>query len=309
MNQIDSITDATCRMSKMFLEVCNTLSFAKAGKSLGLTGSAVSQAMTSLEESLGFTLFERGTRPLALTSEGRMLRTKLSGVRSDMNVFLTSLRQKNGVKPPVRLGLIETAGLAFGADLAQALQPYVGPIKILSGSINFLLEKLRQNEIDFFISSHALYAEPGISRKRLFADPFVLLLPEQVKLEKFSLQSLACCGVPLIIPPEGTYNRKIVEELLQDKFSNFPIRYEIESTQIAISLVQRGLAWYITQRLAAYPFIEETGSAIRVLNLPETNSNREPHLITLTSIENSVVKFVADFCSNWYEQHLAGVRS
>ncbi|VVS98576.1 hypothetical protein SPHINGO391_240029 [Sphingomonas aurantiaca] len=54
----------------VFVEVANAASFTRADERLGLTKSAVSKAITRLEERLGETLFTRSTRNLTLTVSG-----------------------------------------------------------------------------------------------------------------------------------------------------------------------------------------------------------------------------------------------
>jgi len=53
--------------------VVDSGSFARAGVALGISPSAVSRAISRLEERLGIRLFERTTRALTLTEEGRAL--------------------------------------------------------------------------------------------------------------------------------------------------------------------------------------------------------------------------------------------
>jgi len=53
--------------------VVDSGSFARAGVTLGISPSAVSRAISRLEERLGIRLFERTTRALTLTEEGRTL--------------------------------------------------------------------------------------------------------------------------------------------------------------------------------------------------------------------------------------------
>ncbi len=56
-----------------FEAAARTLSFTKAAEELHLTQSAISRQIRALEESLGVPLFERRTRALALTADGRRL--------------------------------------------------------------------------------------------------------------------------------------------------------------------------------------------------------------------------------------------
>lgn len=54
-----------------FVEAADRGSFVAAGDALGLTGSAVSKAVALLEAELGVPLFQRSTRGIALTGDGR----------------------------------------------------------------------------------------------------------------------------------------------------------------------------------------------------------------------------------------------
>lgn len=55
----------------VFAAVAETGSFVKAGSALGITGSGVSRAISRLERRLGARLFERSSRAVSLTDEGK----------------------------------------------------------------------------------------------------------------------------------------------------------------------------------------------------------------------------------------------
>lgn len=56
----------------IFVKVCETMSFAQAGRRLGLSASAVGKSIKKTEERLGVRLFHRNTRAIHLTSEGAL---------------------------------------------------------------------------------------------------------------------------------------------------------------------------------------------------------------------------------------------
>lgn len=58
---------------QIFLEVARTKSFTKAARAIGITPSAVSQAVRVLETELGISLLNRTTRSVSLTETGRRL--------------------------------------------------------------------------------------------------------------------------------------------------------------------------------------------------------------------------------------------
>ena len=55
-----------------FLEVANVLSFTTAAHNLYMSQQAVTKQIAALERELGFKLFNRSTRSVALTPAGRM---------------------------------------------------------------------------------------------------------------------------------------------------------------------------------------------------------------------------------------------
>lgn len=57
---------------KYFVAVAENLSFTKAAEQFYVSQTAITQQIRQLEETLGCTLFDRSTRPVALTSEGRV---------------------------------------------------------------------------------------------------------------------------------------------------------------------------------------------------------------------------------------------
>jgi DNA-binding transcriptional LysR family regulator len=58
---------------RIFHAVSEAGSFTHAGETLNLSQSAVSRQISSLEESLGITLFHRHARGLLLTEQGELL--------------------------------------------------------------------------------------------------------------------------------------------------------------------------------------------------------------------------------------------
>lgn len=86
---------------KYFISVAKHGSLSLASKSFGISQSALSQSMKNLEQSLGVTLFNRNTRGVILTEEGKVLYEKASvGNKYFKEALIETLRKKsfNGVK-------------------------------------------------------------------------------------------------------------------------------------------------------------------------------------------------------------------
>ncbi|OCW57691.1 LysR family transcriptional regulator [Hoeflea olei] len=74
-----------------FVQAAESGSFSAAGQRLGLSSSAIGKAVGRLEEDLGVRLFQRDTRRMSLTEEGRLLLDRarrifeeVDGARSDL---------------------------------------------------------------------------------------------------------------------------------------------------------------------------------------------------------------------------------
>ena len=67
-----------------FVKTADLGSFVAAGRVLGLSASAVGKAVTTLEQQLGVRLFQRSTRSIRLTEEGRLFHERCRRVLDDL---------------------------------------------------------------------------------------------------------------------------------------------------------------------------------------------------------------------------------
>jgi LysR family carnitine catabolism transcriptional activator len=93
--------NVTIKQVRLFVEVARTLSFARAATAVHLSQPAVSLAIQNLEQNIGGRLFERSTRSLTLTPEGKAfyptatrLLNEWSEALKDVNNLFTLQRGK-----------------------------------------------------------------------------------------------------------------------------------------------------------------------------------------------------------------------
>ena len=77
------------RVLKYFLTVAQEQSFSKAAKVLNVSQPALSKQIKDLEEEYQITLFNRTTRSLSLTEEGRLFKEQAKQIPVCRNIFLT----------------------------------------------------------------------------------------------------------------------------------------------------------------------------------------------------------------------------
>jgi DNA-binding transcriptional LysR family regulator len=107
----------------MFLAVAEEHSFTRAARRLGVSPSAISHAMRTLEERIGVRLLSRTTRSVAPTEAGRQLLARLTPAIGDIRQGIdeiTGLREK----PAGRLRIV-VSPLAGALVLAPRLNQFV----------------------------------------------------------------------------------------------------------------------------------------------------------------------------------------
>src|SRR5436309_9562462 len=123
-----------CRLStvELFCKAAETRSFTAAGETLGSTPSAVSKAVSRLENRLGVKLFQRTTRAIRLTEDGsayyETCRQALSQIE-EVEVALT--RGQTNPRGTLRLSLPVTYGLKRVVPLIpRYVERYRGQVNV-----------------------------------------------------------------------------------------------------------------------------------------------------------------------------------
>jgi DNA-binding transcriptional LysR family regulator len=156
-------------------------SMSAAAAQLGMTQSAVSQAMKRAEAQLDVTLIYRERRPLVPTEAGRVLvahirEIALRAERAIEEIRATALRPE---RQDLRLGMVDTFASAVGPALIRDLMEGSVALRVtaFSGLAHAHTDALMRREIDAAISSDLLEGLDGLMRFPLFREPFVLVCP------------------------------------------------------------------------------------------------------------------------------------
>jgi LysR family transcriptional regulator, transcriptional activator of the cysJI operon len=105
---------------KLFRDIAQTRSFSRGAVMNGVSQSAASQQVQELEQELGIELLDRSTRPLVVTSAGRLYTEYCKDVlrrREEFNVALDLMKQE--VEGTVRVASIYSVGLSEMVQLEQ----------------------------------------------------------------------------------------------------------------------------------------------------------------------------------------------
>lgn len=156
----------------IFVRTAERLSFAEAGRDLGLSPSAVGKSVARLEETLGVRLFHRTTRRVSLTEEGALLHERYRRILDDLREAEDMVaRAATGPRGTLRISL-PTIGYRFLLPvLPEFLDLY--PEIDLDLDFNDHLVDLIDAGLDAAIRSGTL-VDSSLMSRRLGAFRFVL---------------------------------------------------------------------------------------------------------------------------------------
>lgn len=170
------LTRYTLRQLEAFAAVAEAHSFSAAAERLGLTAQAVSQLVAELEVVLGFRLFDRTTRRVALSGAGRdFLAPAQTVLRHVQAADSAAADVRNRAAGVVRIGaplvLASTALPAAIRAHAEARPKVV--VRIRDLPVDSLLASVAAGDVDLAVGPDRA-AEPGVQSQPLFDSPWVL---------------------------------------------------------------------------------------------------------------------------------------
>ncbi|HEX4595812.1 MAG TPA: LysR family transcriptional regulator [Bryobacteraceae bacterium] len=106
--------------ARLFRDIAQTRSVSKGSKLNNISQSAASQHLQDLEEQLGLTLLDRGSRPLMVTDAGKLYLEMCRDLLQRQDEFQAALeRMKTEVEGTVRVASIYSVGLSEMSQLER----------------------------------------------------------------------------------------------------------------------------------------------------------------------------------------------
>lgn len=166
----------TLRQIEAFIAVAEAHSFTVAASRLGLTAQAISQLIAELEAILGFRLFDRTTRKVALSSAGRdflgSASTLLRHVRAADSAADDVRNRATGV---VRVGaplVLACTALPMAMREYQKVKPKV-VVRVRDVPVDRLIDRVADGDVDFAIGPDRHTGE-AVTALPLFDSAWVL---------------------------------------------------------------------------------------------------------------------------------------
>lgn len=170
-------------MTLLMYQVLKTIaeqgSFRKAADILGLTPSAISHAVASMEGELGFSVLNRNKSGVTLTNYGEHLLPYVNAVLNSDESLQQAIAEFNGLKQgTVKLGCFSSVCTSWVPDIVHSFQKeYPGiTIEIFQGTYDDVAYWIKNGIVDLGFLS--VSSAGDIPIEPLYRDPLICVVPK-----------------------------------------------------------------------------------------------------------------------------------
>ena len=260
----------TTRELTAFLTLAEQRNFTRAAALCHLSQPAFSALVRGLEEAMGARLFDRTTRSVELTAEGRVLVEPARRLLRDAESALADVRD-HAARRRGRVAIALLPSLAAGwlpPLLAKFHQKYPGiELDVADVLSDACIERVRAGTADFALASTRT-ATPELHTEEFCRDDFHLVCPRDHALIKrggrIELKHLA--PYPIVHLARSSSVRQYVEAAL------YPMQLhtmmELDQLSTVAGMVRAGLGITIVPSLTLFHFADARHLATRPLHAP-----------------------------------------
>ena len=230
---------------KVFITVADLANMTAAAKRLGLSQSAVSQAIRQLEESVGAVLIDRERRPLTLTAAGAALRLRGGALVAEAETLYKAVReQAGGEAQMLRIGMVDSFAATIGPPLIKRLLLSAVHLHVNSGLSPGLGDALLERRLDMIVTTDPPDSAVVFECHRLLEEAFVLLLSRRLAdaEPEPTLAHLAAIA-PLVRFNLDSHIGAQIERYLRAEGIVPPHRLEIDTAESLVAMVAADIGW------------------------------------------------------------------
>ncbi len=221
-------------------------SFVAAGERIGLSQAAISVQMRQLEETLGVDLFDRSSRPVALTAEGvRIARLADEVLDKIENIRLEASGAK--ISGSVSIGFIPTCVHNLLPRVLEALRQQFPELQVSvkSGLSGELAAAVIRRELDYALLTAPVVEIPELDITAIASEPYYVIAPAKSPTES---DAELLRSMPYIAFNKSTWVGQHIAARLQQRGIHLTESIEIDSLEAIENLVADGFGVSIVPR-------------------------------------------------------------
>jgi len=233
------------RQLRYLIEVAQRQHVTEAADHLNVAQSAVSYQITKLEEELGVKLLERVGRNIKITPIGNIFLQYAEGALKTLEDGKEKIAEYlNPLGGTINIGYPSSLSIYWVPTLISAYKevaPHVN-FHLRHGSYAYLIDAVKNGEIDIAFLGPVPMKEPDLDAKILFMENIIALLPEQHHLAASKSLYLSDLRTdPFVLFPDGYVLRKIAVDACHEAGFEPNIASEGEDMDALKGLVSAGI--------------------------------------------------------------------
>lgn len=277
------MTNVTLRQLRLFLTLSKRLNFTQAAAMASVSQPALTSAIRALEDELGCRLFDRSSRRVQLSAEGKQLQAMAEQLLCELDTSLESIKasassMEGHVVFSAAPSFLQYVACPAIADVASKY-PNIS-VRVMGHSAEDAIGALLQEKIDFAVCG-MMAPQPGISGTLILKDRVGVIASSRV------IGHMTTPAHWSELDPRGyiTFASGYGVRQLLEKSSPVPDiirhpRFEVSSISSLGVLLTEGIGYGIVPAMIAQPMLRE---GLRFLPLEEPKLFRELQLVKLAN--------------------------
>ncbi|MCR5691563.1 MAG: LysR family transcriptional regulator [Eubacterium sp.] len=215
-------------------------SFRKAADLLGLTPSAVSHAISSMEKELGFSVLNRGKNGVTLTNYGERLLPYVNAVLNSDESLQQAIAEFNGLKQGrIKLGCFSSVCTNWIPDLVLSFgQKYPAiDIEIFQGTYDEVRYWVKNGVVDLGFLS--VSSAGGLPITPIYKDPLLCVVPKGARKKKGLMQVEELREYEFVTQREST--DADIQNFMREHDLSVTSNYHVVDDLSTIAMVAHGL--------------------------------------------------------------------
>jgi len=247
---------------RILLEVSKEHSLTRAAEHLHITPSAVSHAISTYENELGFPVFIRRKNEVQLTKEGAQILRIAQGILNYEDALSQTVSEINGIeKGTVVLGAFTSIHRNWTADIISSFRVQYPDIDVVVYESNYaaILSNLQSGDYDLGFTTQP---SQTLFSTKIFSDPWMCICPASLQPETDGRITVGELDWSRLIVPNASYNDEIVAFLKKHRIKTEP-RFFIDDAESVYALVEKGLGFALFPEL----MLKRAPDSVRIIPL------------------------------------------
>lgn len=266
------------RELKIYVKVCEEMSFTKAAQKLYLAQPSVSRTITKLEHEYEEKFFHRLGKNIQLTDSGEtflVFAKKMLELEAELEDELKSY----GKRIKIRLGSSITIGTYLLPKVVKEIQEKMSGIKIevVIDNSQKIMERIRENTIDLALVER-LEDQSLLKVERIMTDKMVLVASKDNAIADQVHEKLSDIeGEKFMLREKGSASRDIMEAMMQKAQLQLNLGWESISNEALVKAVEENIG---VTALSQYIVEEQLRKGtLKEIIIKEVNMERHFYLV------------------------------